>query len=219
MANGLIAFAPWLLLSLALIFLQGNRQRLNHEPLPILLLHRLLLPIAVGYLLLVPLMVRDGLGYNGSVMKQIQQELKSYDQASARLQAEMRPLTTPLAVARALERYPNIAVAMDPTDSAAQLKTKLAQALANGQARLQTRLDELRRNRLEGLFQRTLGSSLVAVVTATGLSALRRQNLEAIQEGGGRANLYFTSDLRRRGMGPYRQRGTGSLPEGHQSSG
>jgi len=216
MASGLIAFAPWLILSLALIFVQGNRERLSHEPLPMLLLHRLLLPIALGYLLLVPLMVRDGLSFNNTVQRQIQQEIKVYGQARQRLLEQVRPLATPLAVARALERYPNISIAIDANDSAAQVKAKLAESLANGQARLQSRLDDLRRSRLEGLFQRTLGSALVALVTATALTALRRQNLAAIQESGSNANLYFTSDLRRHGPAGYRQRGPG-LSEGHQS--
>lgn len=200
MANSLIAFAPWLLLSLALIFLQGNRQRLSQEPLVMLLLHRLLLPIAVGYLLLMPLMVRDGLGVNRSVQGQIGQELRRFSTASDRLMAEVRPLSTPLAVARTLERYPNIGVAIDPNDNAAQVKAKLAEALANGQARLENRLDEVRRSRLEGLFQRTLGGTLVALITATGLAALRRQNLDAIRQSGSDANLYFSSDLRRQGV-------------------
>lgn len=221
MANSLIAFAPWLLLSLALIFMQGNRQRLNQEPLPMLLLHRLLLPIALGYLLLVPLMVRDGLGVNRSVQGQIGEELRRFSTASNRLQAEVRPLTTPLAVARALERYPNISLAIDPSDNAAQVKAKLAEALASGQARLENRLDDVRRSRLEGLFQRTLGAALVALITATGLGALRRQNLEAIRQSGSEANLYFTRDLRRQGLvaSGRSRRGEEVLQEGPQSSG
>jgi hypothetical protein len=220
MANSLIAFAPWLLLSLALIFLQGNRQRLSQEPLPMLLLHRLLLPIALGYLLLVPLMVRDGLGVNRSVQGQIGQEVRRFRTASERLLAEVRPLTTPLAVARTLERYPNISIAIDPGDNAAQVKAKLAEALANGQARLENRLDEVRQSRLEGLFQRTLGAALVAVITATGLGALRRQNLDAIRQSGSEANLYFTRDLRRQGLavsGPSRH--SEALQDSAQSSG
>lgn len=220
MANGLIAFAPWLLLSLALIFVQGNRQRLSQEPLPMLLLHRLLLPIAIGYLLLVPLMVRDALGVNRSVQGQIGQELRRFRTASDRLMAEVQPLDTPLAVARTLERYPNIGVTLAPRDTVAQVKARLAEALTNGQARLENRLDEVRRSRLEGLFQRTLAAGLVAAITATGLLALRRHNQEAIQQSGSEANLYFTRDLRRQGVrSSSRSPRSGAVPEGPQSSG
>jgi hypothetical protein len=206
MANGLIGFVPWLLLSLALIFVQGNRKRLSREQLPMLLLHRLLLPIAIGYLLLVPLMVRDALGYNGSVQSEIKQELKNYRAGSNQLLEQVRPLTTPLAVARVLQRYPNISVTVDPADSAPQIKGKLAEALSMGQARLQNRLDEVRRTRLEGLFLRTMGSMGVALAAAFALFGLRRQNLAMIRDSGGQADAYFAADQLMRSQGSFRRR-------------
>ena len=194
-ANGLIAFVPWLLLSLALIFLQGNRSRRSREHLPVQLLHRLLLPLLVGYLLLVPLMIRDAVGYNRTVQSDIAGQLQVYRNGSQQLLDQVAPLNTPLAVARVVQRYPNISMAVDPKETASQIKDKLAQALRNGEARLMTRLDDQRRTRLAGLFQRTIASTFVALVAAAGLAGLRRQNLDAIRESGHMAGEYFAQDL------------------------
>jgi hypothetical protein len=193
--NGLIAFVPWLLLSLALIFLQGNRARRSREQLPVQLLHRLLLPLLVGYLLLVPLMIRDAVGYNRAVQTEIAGQLQLYRNGSRQLLDQVAPLGSPLAVARVVQRYPSISMAVDPTETASQVKDKLAQALRNGEARLRTRLDDQRRSRLEGLFQRTIASSFVALVAVAALAGLRRQNLAAIRESGHRVGEYFGQDL------------------------
>jgi hypothetical protein len=197
MANSLIAFVPWLLLSLALIFLQGNRARRSREQLPVQLLHRLLLPLLVGYLLLVPLMIRDAVGYNNTVQTEIASQLQLYRNGSRQLLDQVAPLSTPLAVARVVQRYPNISIAVDPSETAGQLKQKLAQALREGEARLTTRLDDRRRSQLEGLFQRTIASIVVALVAAAALAGLRRQNLAAMRESGHRVGDYFGQDLLR----------------------
>jgi hypothetical protein len=194
-ANSLIAFAPWLLLSLALIFLEGNQSRHSREHLPVQLLHRLLLPLLVAYLLLVPLMIRDAIGFNNTVQSEISSQLKSYRNGTRQLLDQVAPLSTPLAVARVVQRYPSIAMTVVPTETATQVKAKLAQALSNGEARLMTRLDDQRRSRLEGLFQRTIASIFVALVTAAGLAGLRRQNLAAIRASGHKVGEYFAQDL------------------------
>jgi hypothetical protein len=194
-ANGLIAFVPWLLLSLALIFLQGNRARRSNEQLPVQLLHRLLLPLLVGYLLLVPLMIRDAIGFDRAVQSEISGQLKLYRNGTRQLLDQVAPLTTPLAVARVVQRYPSISMAVDPTETASQVKAKLAKALSNGEARLVTRLDDQRRSRLEGLFQRTIASTFVALVAVAGLAGLRRQNLAAIRVSGHKVGEYFGQDL------------------------
>jgi hypothetical protein len=193
--NSLIAFAPWLLLSLALIFLEGNRSRRSREHLPVQLLHRLLLPLLVGYLLLVPLMIRDTIGYNSSVKSEISSQLQIYRNGSRQLLDQVAPLSTPLAVARVVQRYPNIAMTVVPTETASQVKAKLAQALSNSEASLMTRLDDQRRTRLEGLFQRTITSIFVALVAAAGLAGLRRQNLAVIRASGHKVGEYFAQDL------------------------
>jgi len=194
-ANSLIDFVPWLLLSLALIFLEGNRSRRIREHLPVQLLHRLLLPLLVGYLLLVPLMIRDAIGYNSTVQSEISGQLKIYRNGTRQLLDQVAPLSTPLAIAQVVQRYPSIAMTVDPTETASQLKARLAQALSNGEARLMTRLDDRRRTRLEGLFQRTIASIFVALVAAAGLAGLRRQNLAAIRASGHMVGEYFGQDL------------------------
>jgi hypothetical protein len=194
-ANSLIDFVPWLLLSLALIFLEGNESRRSREQLPVQLLHRLLLPLLVGYLLLVPLMIRDAIGFNRAAQSEISRQIKIYRNGTRQLLDQVAPLSTPLAVARVVQRYPSIAMTVDPTETASQLKAKLAQALSNGEARLMTRLDEQRRTRLEGLFQRTIASTFVALVAAAGLAGLRRQNLAAIRASGHKVGEYFAQDL------------------------
>jgi hypothetical protein len=194
-ANSLIAFVPWLLLSLALIFLQGNLARRSREQLPVQLLHRLLLPLLVAYLLLVPLMISDALGYNRSVQSEIDGQLQRYRNGSRQLLDEVAPLSSPLSVAKVLQRYPAISMAVSPGESAGQLKDRLAEALRNGEARLKTRLDDQRRGRLEGLFQRTISSTFVALVAAAGLGGLRRQNLGAIGESGHKVGEYFAQDM------------------------
>jgi hypothetical protein len=193
--NSLIAFAPWLLLSLALIFLEGNRSRRSREHLPVQLLHRLLLPLLVGYLLLVPLMIRDAIGFNSTVQSEISGQLKIYRNGTRQLLDQVAPLNTPLAIAQVVQRYPSIAMTVDPTETASQLKARLGQALSNGEARLMTRLDDQRRTRLEGLFQRTIASIFVALVAAAGLAGLRRQNLAAIRGSGHMVGEYFAQDL------------------------
>jgi hypothetical protein len=193
--NSLVAFAPWLLLSLALIFLEGNRSRRSREHLPVQLLHRLLLPLLVGYLLLVPLMIRDAIGFNRTVQSEISGQLQIYRKGTRQLLDQVAPLSTPLAVAQVVQRYPSIAMTTVPTETASQLKAKLAQALSNGEARLMTRLDDQRRSRLDGLFQRTIASIFVALVTAAGLAGLRRQNLAAIRVSGHKVGEYFAQDL------------------------
>lgn len=195
LAQGLAAFAPWLLLSLSLVFVQGNRQRRSRESLPITLLHRLLLPLVVGYLLLVPLMVRDAIGFNRSVESQIERQVALYRTGSKRVQEQIRPLRTPLEVARTLQQYPNISVVADPADTAEGLKRKLTEALQVGEGRLRGRLDELRRSSLEGLAQRILQSSLVCLVAAAGLAVLRHQNLAVIEGSGHSLASYFHQDL------------------------
>jgi hypothetical protein len=194
-ANSLIDFVPWLLLSLALIFLEGNRSRRSREHLPVQLLHRLLLPLFVGYLLLVPLMIRDAIGYNSTVQSEISGQLKIYRNGTRQLLDQVAPLSTPLAIAQVVQRYPSIAMTVDPTETASQLKARLAQALSNGEARLMTRLDDQRRTRLEGLFQRTIASIFVALAAAAGLAGLRRQNLAAIRASGHMVGEYFGQDL------------------------
>jgi hypothetical protein len=193
--NSLIDFVPWLLLSLALIFLEGNRSRRSREHLPVQLLHRLLLPLLVGYLLLVPLMIRDAIGYNRSVQSEISSQLRSYRNGTRQLLDQVAPLSTPLAVAQVVQRYPSIAMAVLPTETASQVKAKLAKALSDGEARLMTRLDDQRRARLEGMFQRTIASIFVALVAAAGLAGLRRQNLAAIRASGHMVAEYFAQDL------------------------
>ena len=215
-SSSLVLFAPWLLLSLALIFLQGNSRRRSHEQIPLLILHRLLLPLLVGYLLLVPLMIRDALGYNQSVQAQIGRQLTTYRASSRRLLDEVRPLTTPLAVAQVLQRYPSLSIGLDPSESAAGLKRKLSTALANGEARLETRFDDLRRSRLEGLFKRTIAASCAAFVTAAALAGLRLQNLAAIRSSGHKVGSFFRGDLLPDGPGMLRQRGfLGKTGSGH----
>jgi len=194
-ANSLVDFVPWLLLSLALIFLEGNRSRRIREQLPVQLLHRLLLPLFVGYLLLVPLMIRDAIGFNSTVQSEISGQLKIYRNGTRQLLDQVAPLNTPLAIAQVVQRYPSIAMTVDPTETASQLKARLAQALSNGEARLMTRLDDQRRTRLEGLFQRTIASIFVALVAAAGLAGLRRQNLAAIRASGHMVGEYFAQDL------------------------
>jgi hypothetical protein len=208
MANGLIAFVPWLLLSLALIFLQGNRARRSREQLPVQILHRLLMPLLVGYLLLVPLMIRDAVGYNRVVQSEIDGQLKLYRIGSSQLLNQVAPLSSPTAVARVVQRYPSISIAVDPKETAKQLKDKLAQALSNGEARLLTRLDDQRRSRLEGLFQRTIASTFVALVAAAALAGLRSQNLIAIRASGRRLGEYFGMDLLNEMALSMRQRST-----------
>jgi hypothetical protein len=194
-ADSLIAFVPWMLLSLALIFLEGNRSRHSRELLPVQLLHRLLLPLVVGYLLLVPLMIRDAVGYNSTVQSEIAGQLQNYRRGTRQLLDQVAPLSTPLAIAQLVQRYPSISMAVVPTETASQLKAKLSQALSNGEARLMTRLDDQRRTRLEGLFQRTIASIFVALVAAAGLAGLRRQNLAAIRASGHMVAEYFAQDL------------------------
>jgi hypothetical protein len=194
-AQGLIGFVPWLLLSLALIFLQGNRARRSREQLPVQLLHRLLLPLLVAYLLLVPLMIRDAVGYNTAVQSEIDGQLKLYRNGSSQLLNQVAPLSSPLSVARVVQRYPSISMAVDPLETVKQVKEKLTQALSNGESRLRTRLDDQRRSRLQGLFQRTIASTFVALVAAAGLAGLRHQNLAAIRESGHSMGEYFAQDL------------------------
>jgi hypothetical protein len=194
-ANSLIDFVPWLLLSLALIFLEGNRSRRSREHLPVQRLHRLLLPLLVGYLLLVPLMIRDAIGFNRTAQSEISGQLKIYRNGTRQLLDQVAPLSTPLAIAQVVQRYPSIAMTVDPSETASQLKARLAQALSNGEARLMTRLDDQRRTRLEGLFQRSIASISVALVAAAGLAGLRRQNLAAIRASGHRVGEYFAQDL------------------------
>ena len=207
-ANALIAFAPWLLLSLALIFLQGNRARRSHEQLPVQLLHRLLLPLFVGYLLLVPLMIRDAVGYNRTMETEIAGQVNLYRKGTTQLLDQVAPLNSPLAVAQVLQRYPNIGIAVGPNESASKVKAQLAQAVRNGEARLRTGLDDKRRKTMEGLFQRTVASTFVALVAAAGLAGLRRQNLAAISESGHGVGEYFAQDLLIDRPSPVRLRGS-----------
>jgi hypothetical protein len=210
-ANGLTAFVPWLLLSLALIFLQGNRARRSREQWPVQLLHRLLLPLLVGYLLLVPLMIRDAVGYDRAVQSEIAAQLKLYRNGTRQLLDQVAPLSTPLAVAQVVQRYPSISMTIEPGETVSQVKNKLTQALNNGEARLRTRLDDQRRSRLEGLFQRTIASTFVALVAAAGLAGLRRQNLAAMRDSGHRVDDYFAQDLIYDGGSSVRLRGSFEL--------
>lgn len=194
LAHGLAGFAPWLLLSLALIFVQGNRQRRAGESLPLTLLQRLLLPLVLGYLLLIPLMVRDAIAFQRGVQGQIENRVALYRSGSRQLQERVRPLGSAPEVVRLLQRYPNITLVADPADSAATLRSKLSEALSVGEAQLRGRLETLQRNRSEGLAVRTLQSALICLVTATGLAALRLQNLTQVQRSGHRLGLYFSQD-------------------------
>lgn len=194
LAHGLAGFAPWLLLSLALIFVQGNRQRRGSEGLALTLLHRLLLPLVVGYLLLIPLMVRDAIAYQRSVQGQIESRVAIYRSGSSQLQQRVRSLQSPQEVVRMLQRYPNIVVAADPSDSATVIRQRLAEALRNGEAQLRGRLEDLNRSRGEGLAMRTFQSGLVCLVAAIGLAVLRLQNLALVLRSGHRISSYFSQD-------------------------
>ena len=128
-ANGLIAVVPWLLL-----------------------------PLLLGYLLLVPLMIRDAIGFDRTVQSDIAGRLQLYRNGTRQLGDQVAPLS-------------------------------------NGEARLVTRLDDQRRSRLEGLFERTIASTLVALVAAAGLAGLRRQNLAALRVSGHKVSDSFGQDL------------------------
>ena len=99
-------------------------------------------------------------------------------------------------------------MAVDPTETASQVKANLAKALSNGEARLVTRLDDQRRSRLEGLFQRIIASSFVALVAVAGLAGLRRQNLAAIRVSGHKVGEYFGQDLMNDLSSSMRRRGS-----------
>lgn len=194
LAHGLAGFAPWLLLSLALIFVQGNRQRRHSEGLPLTLLHRLLLPLVVGYLLLIPLMVRDAIAYQRSVQGQIENRVAVYRSGSSQLEQRVRPLQSAQEVVRVLQRYPNIVVTTDPSDSATVIRQRLGEALRNGESQLRGRLEDLNRSRGEGLAMRTFQSGLVCLVAAAGLAVLRLQNLSLVLSSGHRIGSYFGQD-------------------------
>jgi len=195
LAQGLAGFAPWLLLSLALIFVQGNRKRQQREVLPVQLLHRLLLPLALAYLLLIPLMVRDAIGFDRALKGQIESQVARFRNGSSRVQERVRSLTTAAEVIQELRRYPNLTVSAAPGDSAVGVRRRLAEALQVGEAQLRGRLEDLRRSRGEGLAQRTLQSSLVCLVAAGGLAVLRRQNLSLVHRSGQRLDRFYGLDL------------------------
>lgn len=218
LAHNLAGFTPWLLLSLALIFVQGNRRRRQEESLPLLLLHRLLLPLVLGYLLLVPLMVRDAIGFHRGLQGQIEGQVAQFRDGSSRLERRIKPLASSAEVVRVLRQYPNITVSAESADSADSLRRKLGEALRVGEAQLRGRLEDLRRQRGEGLAQRTLQSGLICLVAAGGLAVLRLQNLTQVHRSGHRLAHYFSQDLvpqeRRRG-GRFRARELNGAPYPH----
>jgi hypothetical protein len=195
LAHGLAGFAPWLLLSLALIYVQGNRLRRRPEDLPLTLMQRLLLPLVVGYLLLIPLMVRDAVVFDRGLQGQINSQVAMFRSGGKQLQERLSPLNTPQEVVGVLRQYPNLSVQVDPSESVATIRQKLAKAIQSGEASLRERLEGLRRSRAEGLTQTTLQSSLICLVVALGMAALRLQNLALIQRSGHRPSNYFGQDL------------------------
>ncbi|MFM7268586.1 MAG: hypothetical protein ACKOZT_08385 [Cyanobium sp.] len=218
LAHNLAGFAPWLLLSVALIFVQGNRRRRHGEGLPLLLLHRLLLPLVVGYLLLVPLMVRDAIGFHRGLQDQIEGQVAQFRDGSSRLERRLKPLASSAEVVRALRQYPNITVAADAADAADSLRRKLGEALRVGEAQLRGRLEDLRRRRAEGLAERTLQSVLICLVAAAGLAVLRLQNLTLMHRSGHRLAHYLSQDLlpqQRRHDGRLRARELHGAPYPH----
>ena len=195
LAHGLAGFAPWLLLSLALIYVQGNRLRRRPEDLPLTLMQRLMLPLVVGYLMLIPLMVRDAVAFDRSLQGQIDTQVAFFRSGGKQLQERLSPLNNPQDVVRVLRQYPNLSVEVDPSESAGTIRQKLTEALQVGEARLRERLIAMRRSRAEGLTQTTLQSSLICLVVALGMAALRLQNLALIQRSGHALNNYFGQDL------------------------
>jgi len=93
-------------------------------------------------LLLVPMMIRDAVGYNTALQSEIDGQLKLYRNGSSQLLKQVAPLSSPLSVARVVQRYPSISMTVDPLETVKQVKDKLAQALSNGESRLRTRLDD-----------------------------------------------------------------------------
>jgi hypothetical protein len=85
-----------------------------------------------------------------------------------------------------------------------------------------TRLNDQRRSRLEGLFQRTIASTFVGLVAAAGLASLRHQKLAAIRESGHSIGESFAQDLlsdppasaRRRAFFPRKLRTSWRFPSG-----
>jgi hypothetical protein len=140
-------------------------------------------------------MIRDAVGHNTAMQSEIDGQLKHYRNGSSQLLNQVAPLSSPLSVARVVQSYPSISMAVDPLETEKQVKDNLDQALSIGESRLRTRLDDQRRSRLQGLFQRTIASTFVALVAAAGLAGLRNQNLAAIRESGHSMGEYFAQDL------------------------
>ena len=81
------------------------------------------------------MMIRDAVGYNTALQSEIDGQLKLYRNGSSQLLNQVAPLSSPLSVARVVQRYPSISRTVDPLETVKQVKDKLACSIVGTQAR------------------------------------------------------------------------------------
>ncbi|PZV04322.1 MAG: hypothetical protein DCF23_06545 [Cyanobium sp.] len=180
LASSLTEAAPFLLLGLGLIFAGGNAFRRRPEVELLVVLQRLLLPLALGYALLAPLVVTDALRAYRGADEQGTVQLQQARQFRRQVVDAVKPVSTPVELARVLQRFPQIRSAINPSQPLESIKKSLFDSLDQAVVTLENRQGDQLSGARVGLLQRTIVTVLLALITAAFLQLFRQQNLRRV---------------------------------------
>jgi len=156
LATSLTEAAPFLLLGLGMIFAGGNLSRRRVEVEVLVALQRLLLPLVIGYALLVPLVVTDAFrAYQGADQEGAVQ-LQQARQFRKQVVDAVEPTTSPLELARALQKFPQIRSTINPSQPLETIKKSLFDSLDQAVASVENRQGNQLSGARAGLLQRTI---------------------------------------------------------------
>lgn len=108
LASTLTEAAPFLLVSLAMIFAGGNASRRRLEVEALVVLQRLLLPLVIGYARLAPLVITDAFRAYRGADHQGAAQLQQSRQFRKQVVDAVEPTTSAAELVQVLRRFPQI---------------------------------------------------------------------------------------------------------------
>jgi hypothetical protein len=195
LASTLTEAAPFLLLALGLIFAGGNGARRRQEIPVLVVLQRLLLPLAIGFALLAPLVITDAFRAYQAADQQGAVLLQQARQFRRQVLDAIKPTASAAELAQELRKFPQIQSSINPSQPLDSIKKELFVLLDKGIATIESqRADQLSGTR-SVLVKRTIVTALLALISAIFLQLLREQNLVQMQKEKMTLKSYFSKNL------------------------
>ena len=148
----------------------------------LVVLHRLLLPLVIGYALVAPLVITDAFRAYQGADEQGAVQLQQARQFRRQVVDAGKPTTSAAELAQLLRKFPQIRSAINPSQPLDSIKKSLFDSLDKAVATLESRQGDQLSGARGGLVQRTIVTALLALITANFLQLLREQNLLRISQ-------------------------------------